>query len=410
MNFRILRGSNPRTRDFARIAFEAFSSLSGTKTTRDGIEYQQRGFFYIGEHSGNLDIIVNTFGNGYAAPTPEEARLELSRCLERESAILPEIRFCEGRFDNNAIKKIFHWLENHPALSVVPFVLVATDLSEKALNYHRKNRFADEIIFPEKHNSVSLLAKVRFCQKIKKKNGEIMRQRQAFEPYITSLNAQLGLLNSGVRILNSQTNSLLKRCLDIAVAGLALILLLPLFALIALAIRLESKGPVFYIAKRAGRGFRIFDFYKFRTMRVGADTKIAEMAHLNQYAVNNGGPIFLKIKDDPRITRVGNFLRNSSLEELPQLLNVLLGDMSLVGNRPLPLYEAATLTTDQWAKRFMAPAGITGLWQIKKRGKEDMSVEERIGLDIDYADRNNFMYDLWIMVNTPSALMQKTNA
>ncbi len=84
--------------------------------------------------------------------------------------------------------------------------------------------------------------------------------------------------------------------------------------------------------------------------------------------------------------------------------------MSLVGNRPLPLYEAASLTTDEWAKRFMAPAGMTGLWQIKKRGKEDMSIEERLNLDIDYADRFSFMYDLWIMANTPSALIQRTNA
>jgi lipopolysaccharide/colanic/teichoic acid biosynthesis glycosyltransferase len=97
------------------------------------------------------------------------------------------------------------------------------------------------------------------------------------------------------------------------------------------------------------------------------------------------------------------------LDELPQLLNVLVGDMSVVGNRPLPLYEAETLTTDEWAKRFMAPAGITGLWQIKKRGKEDMSAEERINLDINYADNYNFVYDLWIMAQTPSALIQKTN-
>jgi lipopolysaccharide/colanic/teichoic acid biosynthesis glycosyltransferase len=83
--------------------------------------------------------------------------------------------------------------------------------------------------------------------------------------------------------------------------------------------------------------------------------------------------------------------------------------MSLVGNRPLPLYEAATLTTDDCAKRFLAPAGMTGLWQIKKRGKKDMSVEERINLDIDYADKYNFLYDLWIMANTPSALFQKSS-
>ena len=113
--------------------------------------------------------------------------------------------------------------------------------------------------------------------------------------------------------------------------------------------------------------------------------------------------------NDTRITKVGAFLRNTSMDELPQFFNVFLGNMSFVGNRPLPLYEAAKLTTDNWAERFMAPAGITGLWQIKKRNAY-MSMEERINLDIAYSKKYNFMYDLWIMANTPSALIQKLNS
>ena len=128
----------------------------------------------------------------------------------------------------------------------------------------------------------------------------------------------------------------MKRAFDITVSAVALLMLFPLCLLIALIIKLESRGPVFYISKRAGTGYKIFDFYKFRTMRVGADAELAQLAHLNQYGENAQG-VFFKIKDDPRITRFGQFLRNTSLDEIPQLLNVLIGDMSLVGNRPLDL-------------------------------------------------------------------------
>jgi lipopolysaccharide/colanic/teichoic acid biosynthesis glycosyltransferase len=205
---------------------------------------------------------------------------------------------------------------------------------------------------------------------------------------------------------------ILKRIFDIILSATLLVFLTPIFLLIALALKAESGDPVFYTSKRAGKGYKIFTFYKFRTMYLGADTKIEEFAHLNLYNTKpiNNGPVFMKFNNDPRITRVGTFLRRTSLDELPQLINVLLGDMSFVGNRPLPLYEAETLTTNDWAKRFMAPAGITGLWQIEKRGKENMSAEERISLDIEYAHNPNFVNDLRIIARTPFALLQKINA
>jgi lipopolysaccharide/colanic/teichoic acid biosynthesis glycosyltransferase len=145
-------------------------------------------------------------------------------------------------------------------------------------------------------------------------------------------------------------------------------------------------------------------------MRTGADAELQKLTHMNQYTESAEQSVFYKIKNDPRVTRLGQFLRDTSLDELPQLFNVLKGDMSLVGNRPLPLYEAEKLTKDQIAWRFLAPAGITGLWQVTKRGKDNMSEEERIQLDMEYAMKNSFLYDLKILFSTIPALLQKVQA
>ena len=195
----------------------------------------------------------------------------------------------------------------------------------------------------------------------------------------------------------------LKRVMDILISGTALLVLSPILLLIAALIRLESKGPIFYISKRAGSGYKIINFYKFRSMRQGADKELKNLIHMNQY----GNGSFVKINNDPRVTKIGAFLRNTSLDEIPQLINVLLGDMSIVGNRPLPLYEAEKLTKDKLAKRFLAPAGITGLWQVTKRGKKEMSDAERMNLDIEYAEKASVLFDMQIMMKTIPALLQK---
>lgn len=232
------------------------------------------------------------------------------------------------------------------------------------------------------------------------------------------------------------------------VSAVALLLLSPVMVLIAIAVKLESKGPVFYGAPRAGKNYRIFNLLKFRTMSMNADKALKSLSHLNLYGnapvaqqpescghcksvgedcvmmitkegryvcehslkESKNESAFFKIKDDPRITRVGKFLRNTSLDELPQLINVLKGEMSLVGNRPLPLYEAEKLTTDEAALRFMAPAGITGLWQVTKRGRKgEMSEEERIALDKEYANDHSLKTDIKLIIKTFPALLQKEN-
>jgi lipopolysaccharide/colanic/teichoic acid biosynthesis glycosyltransferase len=200
----------------------------------------------------------------------------------------------------------------------------------------------------------------------------------------------------------------LKRMVDIIASSCLLIVAFPILLLIAIAIKLDSGGSVFYSSPRAGKRYKVFKLFKFRTMIADADRLIDTLGHLNQY--DDGGDVghvkFLKIINDPRITKVGKFLRKTSLDELPQLFNVLKGDMSLVGNRPLPLYEASTLTTNAHVPRFMAPAGITGLWQITKRGHQQMSVKDRINLDILYAKRRSLVLDFKILLLTPFALFQ----
>jgi lipopolysaccharide/colanic/teichoic acid biosynthesis glycosyltransferase len=195
-----------------------------------------------------------------------------------------------------------------------------------------------------------------------------------------------------------------KRFFDLFTSILALIFLSPVFIIVAILIKLDSKGPIFYTSKRVGTGYQVFDFYKFRSMRVNADKEVETLkTQANQY----GDSAFFKMKDDPRVTKLGNFLRNSSLDELPQLFNVVKGNMSIVGNRPLPLYEAEQLTTNEWSMRFLGPAGITGLWQIIKRGKSDMSDRERKKLDNFYNKRVSVWLDIKIVFMTIPALFQK---
>jgi lipopolysaccharide/colanic/teichoic acid biosynthesis glycosyltransferase len=202
-----------------------------------------------------------------------------------------------------------------------------------------------------------------------------------------------------------------KRSFDVLASGFGLLVLSPLFLVTALCIKLESPGPVVYKSKRVGAGYKIFDFYKFRSMRSDADKMIESISGLNQYAGEStdskSKSAFVKFKDDPRVTRVGKFLRKTSIDELPQLLNVLLGDMSLVGNRPLPLYEAEQLTTNEWSTRFLGPAGLTGLWQISKRGQKEMSEQERKELDNFYASNYSILLDMKIILKTIPALIQK---
>jgi lipopolysaccharide/colanic/teichoic acid biosynthesis glycosyltransferase len=203
--------------------------------------------------------------------------------------------------------------------------------------------------------------------------------------------------------------SIAKRSFDLVFASIILLCISPILLIIAMAIKLESRGPLIYRSKRVGTGYQVFDFLKFRSMYKDADKRLVELQHINRYGSNEGNEdfAFMKFKNDPRVTRVGKVIRRTSLDELPQLFNVLKGDMSIVGNRPLPLYEAEKLTRDEWARRFLAPAGLTGLWQVAKGGKDNMTTEERIKLDIEYAKNHSFGMDMSILARTLPAMLQR---
>ena len=194
----------------------------------------------------------------------------------------------------------------------------------------------------------------------------------------------------------------LKRSLDFVLSAAGLILITPLIALIALLIKLSSQGPVFYRARRAGRKCTSFLCYKFRTMVWNADNLKAGLRTSNQRA----GPFF-KIDDDPRITPFGKFLRRYSLDELPQLWNVLRGDMSLVGPRPHPLDDVERYSLEHLRRLDVSP-GITGLWQVTARG--DPSFQRNMALDLEYIERWTLWLDIRILFKTVALVFQGNGA
>jgi lipopolysaccharide/colanic/teichoic acid biosynthesis glycosyltransferase len=178
---------------------------------------------------------------------------------------------------------------------------------------------------------------------------------------------------------------------DSLLALIFLVCLSPLFFFILIVLFIANNGKPFFYQPRPGLKDQIFNIIKFKTM----DDKLDKNDDL--------------LPDNDRLTLVGSFVRKTSLDELPQLINVLKGDMSIVGNRPLPLYEAEQLTSDDWGERFLAPAGITGLWQVEKRGGGSMSEDERKGLDNKYAQNFSFRNDIKLILRTIPALFQKEN-
>jgi len=370
----------------------------------------------------NLTIVANTL----------EAVHFLSSANQTEAII------CEYNLPGEDGFKVFEWVRERPKFNNVPFLLVSDEFREDLYKFAFNMAIDDYLVTPFPA-AEKLLSRISFLIQWRQKAPSLSENPIPDAGYVMPIS---------------------KRIFDIVVASFAILVLSPIMILIMLAIRLESPGKVYYISKRVGR--RPFDFYKLRSMRTGSDTELNKLAkEKNQYVaeskkteidfsmpcprcsvldagktcspvlhihdhdicdywysfqkkeVDKSKSAFVKIVDDPRITKVGKIIRNTSIDELPQLINVLKGDMSIVGNRPLPVYEAEVLTKGDMSKRFLAPAGITGLWQVELRGRGgNMSEDERKRLDYEYADHfsgNNysFWYDLKLILRTVPALFQK---
>lgn len=228
----------------------------------------------------------------------------------------------------------------------------------------------------------------------------------ASSPRLQSLPAAASVSPSAspepIRLPDSWAYRLSKRTLDISLATVGLLLLLPLVPVIAALIRLDSAGPIIFVQKRVGLNGRLFSCFKFRSMVQNAESMKTGLADLNEAT----GPAF-KIRDDPRITEIGAFLRRSSLDEIPQLVNVLLGQMSVVG--PRPQIPAEVELYEPWHReRLRVKPGITCLWQIA--GRSHIGFDEWMRLDLEYVRRRCFKLDLWILLQTLPAVIARKGA
>lgn len=386
-------------------------------------------FIYIGKHEPTIERFSNLRGiTFYAISNYKRATELLDKIREKYDTAI----FFEQQALKKDIEEIKYLRKKYPAVYII---LVTDSLSPEEGREYLKAGANNTLSFEAKETALQQVSS--FLKKRKREKINDIQSKQA-----------------GIKEFRLP---LWKRVFDILFSLMALIGLSPLLLLTALAIRLESKGPVIYTSKRVGSNYRIFDFLKFRSMYTNADKHLKDFNNLNQYQAEdtslqpsdtgkelligddtelNGEEeillisddfviseqeytskksiekknAFVKLENDPRITRVGRFIRKYSIDELPQLINILKGDMSIVGNRPLPLYEAELLTTDEYIDRFMAPAGLTGLWQVEKRGEAGkLSANERKQLDIQYAKTFSFCLDMKIIFKTLTAFIQKEN-
>jgi exopolysaccharide biosynthesis polyprenyl glycosylphosphotransferase len=273
------------------------------------------------------------------------------------------------------------------------------------LNAVIANQPVDEVLLalPMNHYAALVETMVRHCEQ----QGILVRVRtdifnlQVAKSYADDLH--------GIPVMTIQSGPVdswqlvMKRLIDMLGSAALLLVLAPLFAVVALLIRLDSPGPVFFAQERVGLNKRRFKILKFRTMVIEADKQQDMLEHLNEAE----GPVF-KIKKDPRITRIGAFLRRFSIDELPQLVNVFKGEMSLVGPRPLPVRDVERIDAQWHKRRFSIKPGITCLWQVN--GRSNIGFNDWVRMDLDYIDKWSLRLDLLILLKTLPAVLKGPGA
>jgi exopolysaccharide biosynthesis polyprenyl glycosylphosphotransferase len=265
------------------------------------------------------------------------------------------------------------------------------------------HRVVDEVLIalPIKSQYSQIENTIRVCERV---GVEAKYYSDIFHPHLAHPHSEFEQVPTlSMKLVRDDYQRVLKRLIDLAGAAVGLLLLFPLMLFIALAIKMTSPGSVFFAQERYGRNKRRFRMYKFRTMVINAEQLMDKLEHLNEVK----GPIF-KLKCDPRITPVGQFLRKTSLDELPQLFNVLKGEMSLVGPRPLPVRDVSRFEESWLMRRFCVPPGLTCLWQIS--GRSNLNGDSLVSLDLEYIDKWSLMLDFQILVKTVPAVFRGTGA
>lgn len=327
-------------------------------------------YFYIGTQTRNSATLKEAFEFGYNSVSTEGALFALKRLLKKQDAVtIPDMIIAEATQGMQHLVELHKFVYVHKIMADVPFIVEVTGLPKEELNRFKRYEFIDDLIILNEFTAPGLLRKVNFLKQMKQKRlqqPEVCKVETAFRMY-------------------PDVRAVMKRGSDLLISSTLLLALGPVMLLIALAVKLDTGGPVMFSTIRTGRGYRIFHLYKFNTIIQDAGKK----------------------KNGASISKIGLFLRKTGLDELPQLLNVWLGHLSLVGNRALPLYEASQLTTDANAGHFLAAAGLTG-WQASKNSEAVMPGS--VPLDPG-ADKSDLLYDIWLMANKPSAAtIHKSNA